>query len=664
MNNIYSQQAATLTHICQSGNLQLLQSYTAKRYALNMDFFASINPKLFEELKAPIKQYNLYLHNQELNIINVHSKMFVYPVNEQNNAPKHAMLEQNLALAENPLNNPAYTIHTNHLALHKLDEKNLPLTANACNPIIELMMKDFNGANRFHLPTHFLPNLTIFGLLGGMFLQFLLEKGYYFHSLLLFEEDIDLFRISLYFVDYPLLFESVNERSCYIFVKSLVQREFVQNYFTHRRITINFLGLELCLYDSPKLKQAQDEVAQSYAMNARGWGSFDDEMIGVKNTFVNLGKERKSKYPILHLPKRVNAPICVVGNGASLDSLLPFIKENADKMIIFSCGTALKPLKNVGIEPDFHIEIERIDYLKDVLESAPLGETTLLCGNMVQPSALELAKEAYIFMRGGSASAYFGYPKSVIEFAAPYVGNAGFALACLLSEEIIMCGLDCGYIKGKTKHAKDSYYGDEQSHIPKNAYIVQGNSEYEVYADALFSLSSAMMTKAIHSFTPRLVMNLGDGAYIYGTRSTRPDEFILRDIDKKHYITELKSYMCADKSVVFTHKQSYTDEINAYKEEILNALKRSVSGQNRLNKRELFSCIDSIHALSLKYSAKTPFVGVLFEGGISHILHTMMLCALHIPQDDITLFYARCIEIIESGLNKMVMSYKLITLTR
>ena len=69
MNNIYSQQAATLTHICQSGNLQLLQSYTAKRYALNMDFFASINPKLFEELKAPIKQYNLYLHNQELNRI-------------------------------------------------------------------------------------------------------------------------------------------------------------------------------------------------------------------------------------------------------------------------------------------------------------------------------------------------------------------------------------------------------------------------------------------------------------------------------------------------------------------------------------------------------------------------------------------------------------------
>ncbi|MCH5313386.1 MAG: motility associated factor glycosyltransferase family protein [Helicobacter sp.] len=652
----------SLLHICQSGDIGLLESYTARRYALNMDFFSSLNHKLFAKLKAPIKQYNLYLHHQDLNIIDVHSKIFVYPVQEHNNAPKHMMIEQNLALCENPPNNPAYTIYTNHLALHKLDEHNLPLTASACNPMIELMLKDFNGANRFHLPSYFLPNLTIFGLLGGMFLQFLLEKGYYFHSLLLFEEDIDLFRISLYFVDYPLLFERVSERSCYIFVENIVQKEFVQNYFTHKRITNNFLRLELCLYESPKLQQAQDEVAQSYAINARGWGSFDDEMIGVRNTFKNLGKNKKSKYPLLHLPKRINAPICVIGNGASLDSLLPFIKENEQKMIIFSCGTALKPLKNAGIMPDFQIEIERIAYLKDVLESAPLENTTLLCGNMVQPSALEIAKEAYIFMRGGSASAYFGNPKSVVEFAAPYVGNAGFALACLLSEEVIMCGLDCGYIKGKTKHAQGSYYGDEESMIPKNAYVVQGNSEYEVYADALFSLSSAMMSKAINAFTPKLVMNLGDGAYVRGTRSTRTDEFILREINKEECIQNIKSYMCADKKKLFTHKQSYKEELNAYKEEILKALRKSIEGQNHsvANKQELFARIDTIHALSLQYSAKIPFVGVLFEGSVSHMLHTMMLCALHIPSDNIALFYARCVEIIESALNKMVMSYTML----
>lgn len=666
-------QPTSLRAICQSGALHLLESYTAKRYALNMNFFASINPKLFEELKSPPAQYNVYCNGEDLNIIDVHTKNFVYPTRKKGKNLKHTMIEQNFALSSNPLNNSAYTLHTNRLALHKLDEEKLPLTAGICNPMIDMMLNEFGGANRFHLPSHFLPNMTLFGLLGGMFLQFLIEQGYYFHSLLLFEEHIDFFRISLYFVDYPLLFERVSERSCYVFVKDLLHKEFVQNYFTQRRITNNFLRLELCLYDSPKLQAVQESVAEAYAINSRGWGSFDDEMIGVKNTFINLGTNKAHlAYPILHLPQRVNAPICVVGNGPSLDMLLPFIKANAHNMIIFSCGTALKPLKNAGIEPDFQIEIERISYLKDVLQSAPLGKTTLLCGNMVQPDALALAEEAYIFMRGGSASAYFGRVKSVVEFAAPYVGNAGFALACLLSEEVLICGLDCGYIKGLSKHAQGSFYGEEESTIPQNAYAVQGNGESEVYADALFSLSSAMMSKAIGIFKPKVVINLGQGAYIRGARPACTDDFTLRNIDKSAQILALKSYMSAHRQAVLTRDdyRFYQESIMAYKEEILSLLRESVGSEreekvqrNVAHKVELFKRIDMLYALILKKSAKEPFVGVLFEGSISHILHTMMLCALHIPRDDIALFYARCIEIIESGLNKMTMSYKMLAMS-
>ena len=116
--------------------------------------------------------------------------------------------------------------------------------------------------------------------------------------------------------------------------------------------------------------------------------------------------------------------------------------------------------------------------------------------------------------------------------------------------------------------------------------------------------------------------------------------------------------MCKDKHKVLSSTDSHISEVKAYKEAILQAMKVSVRG-----KRELFERIDKIQALSLKKVAEQPFVGVLFEGSISHILHSIMLCALHIPNDGIALFYARCVELVESGLNKMVMSYTLLATT-
>lgn len=86
------------------------------------ELFASLNPKLFEELKNPPTQYNLYLEGENLNIIDICNHSFVYPIINGH----HQMIEQNIQLAQNPLNNQLYTLHTNHLALQKLDEQKIP----------------------------------------------------------------------------------------------------------------------------------------------------------------------------------------------------------------------------------------------------------------------------------------------------------------------------------------------------------------------------------------------------------------------------------------------------------------------------------------------------------------------------------------------------------
>lgn len=641
----------TLTQILYSKDLSALDSYMSKCFVRNMEFFRAFNPTLFAQLSKPPTTHNLLFDSTQLNILNLQDNALVYPASGES-----TMIATHIALSHAPMNNPRFLVHTNHLTLQKLDEDKIPLTASTCNKLIALMQES-GGGKSYHLPSDFLPSCTFFGTLGGLFLQLLLEQGVYFHSLLLFEEYLDMLRIMLYFVDFALLFERVSERACYIFVKDLIHQEFIHTYFASRKITNNFLRLELFLYESPKIASTREVVHEAYRVNSRGWGSFDDEMIGVRNTLSNLS----AHYPVLHLPERVEIPICVVGNGVSLDSLLPFIKANAKNMLIFSCGTAIKPLKAYGIEPDFQIEIERISYLKDVLREAPLGDTTLLCGSVVQPEALALAKEAYVFMRGGSAGAYLFHSKSVVEFSAPYVGNAGFALAALLGEEVLICGLDCGYIEGKAKHAKNSFYGDETPHIPPNAFKVQGNRESIVYSDALFSLSMRSMERCIKAFAPRLVLNLGEGAYIQGTQSCDVSAFSLRELDKgekQRAIESIKSHCSRDYAQVFrSYGDMGLDEVLAYKEAFLALLCVRVR-----NKRELFALIDRAHHFSLKMSAQNAFVGLLFEGSVGHILHTLMVGALHLPSDEIEGFYTSAVGIIREGVERMAMSYRLLSL--
>ncbi|PAF48029.1 hypothetical protein BKH46_01580 [Helicobacter sp. 12S02634-8] len=640
----------TFLEILKSNNHATIELEISKRFAKNMEYFHQTSPRLFDALKEPPSQYNLLFDTQGLNIINIKNQQLTFPCTHEG----HQMVAICEDIAQSPISNPRWKIHTNHIYLDKMDTAKLPITGAACNQFIDLLYQH-GGIKEYYLSRSFLPSTTIFGLLGGLFLEFIRERGVFFHSLLLFEEDIDMFRISCYFVDYEELFASTSPKSCYIFVKDLVDRFFIRNFFAQKKITNNFLRLELKLYAGKKIDRAQQVIAEEYASNSRGWGSFEDEMIGVKNTFKNI-LSTPIKYPILNLPKRVNVPICVIGNGASLDGLLPFIKSNQDKMILFSCGTALGPLRAYGIRPDFQIEIERIDYLVDVLKNAPLGDVTLIGGNMIHPEALSLAKEAYVFMRGGSASSYLYSPKSVIEYSAPFVGNAGFALACQLGSEVLICGLDCGYIEGLGKHASESFYGKESFKLPSDAVLVRGNFDKVVYSDSIFLLSSQQITQAIKTFEPKMVLNLSEGAYIQGARPTHTAEFEFVKINKKKAIKQIKSYFTKNPKEIFkdTSPDLYTSELSAFKDELIGLFMTTIK-----TKKELFALIDKVNTLCAKKSFALPFVGILLEGSLAHISQSLMIASLHLPNDTIGAFYKDAKLVVWEALDKMMFQYRL-----
>lgn len=627
-----------IVEFLKNSSCEEIEEFCARRFGENLQFFEANYPNLFSALQQPLRDYQLYIGKEGINIIETKTNSLMYPMH--NGESTMLLVHENCAFNP-PINEKWNRIYGTEMAMMN---ENFPYSSIMVNGVLEFLSQN-GGITSYHLPSDFLPNISLFGLGGGIFLQILNEKYSAIHNFFIFEESLDLFRIACFFVDFGSLFQKVENKGGYIFIESMMKRDYVLNFFLSRRISTSVMRLELMMYQTPVNISARSIVYELHLQSLRGWGTYEDEMIGIKN------KKNYPLYPMLVEPKRINAPICVIANGPSLDFLLPFIKKNQNKMILFSCGTALKPLLNAGIRPDFQIEIERHHYLGDVLKEAPLGDIPLLCATVLNKEAKELAKEIYLFERDGSSAANLNEPKFKVKFTAPLVGNAGASLASYLGSDVILCGLDCGYKKGAKKHAKNSYYGEEDEKLPEGVYKVDGNFSDDIYSDALYSLSRNALEEAFRALKPFNILNLNDGAYIKGATPIYFQDFELKEINKNQEIKNLKSLFKNPQECGFYTKETqlYIFEILAFKNSIRDLFNVEVQ-----NKKGLFIAVDKIFEEISKVSQKNPFVGILFGGTLSHFLYHIALGSLHLPYDDMRSFWAKVVELYEDSMEQMI----------
>ena len=627
-----------IVEFLKNSSCEEIEEFCARRFGENLQFFEANYPNLFSALQQPLRDYQLYIGKEGINIIETKTNSLMYPMH--NGESTMLLVHENCAFNP-PINEKWNRIYGTEMAMMN---ENFPYSSIMVNGVLEFLSQN-GGITSYHLPSDFLPNISLFGLGGGIFLQILNEKYSAIHNFFIFEESLDLFRIACFFVDFGSLFQKVENKGGYIFIESMMKRDYVLNFFLSRRISTSVMRLELMMYQTPVNISARSIVYELHLQSLRGWGTYEDEMIGIKN------KKSYPLYPMLVEQKRINAPICVIANGPSLDFLLPFIKKNQNKMILFSCGTALKPLLNAGIRPDFQIEIERHHYLGDVLKEAPLGDIPLLCATVLNKEAKELAKEIYLFERDGSSAANLNEPKFKVKFTAPLVGNAGASLASYLGSDVILCGLDCGYKKGAKKHAKNSYYGEEDEKLPEGVYKVDGNFSDDIYSDALYSLSRNALEEAFRALKPFNILNLNDGAYIKGATPIYFQDFELKEINKNQEIKNLKSLFKNPQECGFYTKETqlYIFEILAFKNSIRDLFNVEVQ-----NKKGLFIAVDKIFEEISKVSQKNPFVGILFGGTLSHFLYHIALGSLHLPYDDMRSFWAKVVELYEDSMEQMI----------
>ena len=234
----------------------------------------------------------------------------------------------------------------------------------------------------------------------------------------------------------------------------------------------------------------------------------------------------------------MDTPICVIANGASLENDLNWIKENSENMIIVSVGTSIRPLQMAGIEADFHIEIERMEKLVEILKpSLEKFKGYFVGASVLNPKHFEIAKKPLIFVRDASSAT--GISNFFLTHCSPMVGNTGFSFASHFSNEIYMVGFDVGFKKGGRVHSKNSFYDDKKDTIKGSP--VRGNFSDNIYSTDLLNLSRQNLEMSIFHLKPKKVYNLSDGAFINGTIPIRSNQIKLKQIDKQKGINRILS---------------------------------------------------------------------------------------------------------------------------
>lgn len=255
-------------------------------------------------------------------------------------------------------------------------------------------------------------------------------------------------------------------------------------------------------------------------------GFYEDELVMMTNAVTNFAAKPFwliEGRPRLHRPELA----VVVGAGPSLDECLPRLKEIRDRVVLFSAGTALRPLLRNGIVPDFHSELENVpatvDALKEASKYGDLSQITLMASATVDPRIPPMFRETIYFFRDSvSSTQILGHKHLPIAGATPTCVNMALSMAAFLGfTYMALFGADCGIRPGSDDHAKDTIYRDigtfQKSGDVNERYPVEVEGNFGGVARTNWIYDSCrLMLAEVVQLRSLNVCNASDGAFIPG----------------------------------------------------------------------------------------------------------------------------------------------------
>ncbi|MDY0051187.1 MAG: DUF115 domain-containing protein [Aliarcobacter sp.] len=448
------------------------------------------------------------------------------------------------------------------------------------------------------------------------------------------EDNLEIFRLSLFVVDYSNLARNGNT-----VVFSIMEEKFIFN---------NKCSVFLCN------DYHQNYIIKYYTTNYNVKSYFDDTidaLINEKSTSFNhymmldnvakLALSRIKNYNILsrNLAKDINLliknkPVLYIGAGPSLSDNIKWISDNKENFIIVSIGAACKKLISENIIPDIivtldpqyeilrkvHFDDEVIDKIKDKIIFSSMNTDERILNKFNQDN---LFLYEVIFSIDFKERIERGY--SVGEIGATLFLNLGV-------ENLYLIGLDLA-LNQDTGHTHISGYNHATTHnlekiissMDKNFFTlrgdvikVKGNFKESVYTTRLFNTSLNAFSQNCEMLKKKeqTIYNLSkSGAYINSTLPLDIEDFNTNNfevLDKILLAKGLKEnfYKISNKF----DQSSYTD---------LNKEKEYLLGVKEFIEDDLIMIIDSFESFSKRYliiekallspDIKTTFTTIIFS---------------------------------------------------
>jgi len=371
---------------------------------------------------------------------------------------------------------------------------------------------------------------------------------------LIVEDDLELFRLSLFVTDYSKLAKNSELYFCIFEEDSsskVIMEYFLEDGFMHNHY-IKFLHM---LHHSEDRMKNFQEVSASQRHILFPYHAYFHK-------FLRPLDYLKEGYKFLSLiPKSfpfANKPVLILAAGPSLSKNLAWVKKHHDNFITIALTSSLATLEKEDIIPDIVTHLDPFEgcslpHLQKIKNSDYFTKPICLFGSQSPKGVVDLFKKEHIFFFESGTE----YKKDFGSITAPCIGTMSYALSLVLgAKDIYLLGLDLAIDeKSGSTHSSDHAHAktldinnvdrlEEKFSFKTSIIKVKGNFHDEVLTTANFyiSIESAIKNYAKYHKSYQTVYNLNDGAYLNGAIPTKIEEVKVKNsVDKKNLIKDFNS---------------------------------------------------------------------------------------------------------------------------